>query len=166
MKRPITGFGIDTEGDWFAWLSCGHRQHVRHRPPFIDRPWVTTRAGRDSRMGWPLNCVRCDRLEWPNNLVLQCSTDGLSDTDNLQALLRPYAEAAGAWLSIAVERGSLHCVMDPLALDCRVTSDSPGIVPPQTEPRIMPDGDAVFSLQRWQVPQAPSEVTDERRPDT
>ncbi|HVT37151.1 MAG TPA: DUF3565 domain-containing protein [Nevskiaceae bacterium] len=25
-----------------AELECGHRQHVRHQPPGINRPWVTT----------------------------------------------------------------------------------------------------------------------------
>ena len=25
---------------------CGHRQHVRHNPPFVTRPWTVTAAGR------------------------------------------------------------------------------------------------------------------------
>lgn len=28
-----------------AFLSCGHKQHVRHRPPFFERPWITTERG-------------------------------------------------------------------------------------------------------------------------
>jgi hypothetical protein len=30
----ITGFHQDEEANWVAELSCGHQQHVRHRPPF------------------------------------------------------------------------------------------------------------------------------------
>jgi len=63
MQRPITGFHQDEHGDWVAELSCGHGQHVRHKPPFTLRPWVVTAAGRDSRLGTELDCVRCDRGE-------------------------------------------------------------------------------------------------------
>ncbi|MGJ8582028.1 MAG: DUF3565 domain-containing protein [Psychromonas sp.] len=60
MKQPITGYHLDKEAHWVAQLSCGHFQHVRHKPPFILRPWVTTITGRKSMIGHPLNCVKCD----------------------------------------------------------------------------------------------------------
>jgi len=60
MERRITGFTIDDEGHWVAELDCGHRQHMRHRPPFESRPWVTTPDGRVSRLGVTVNCRRCD----------------------------------------------------------------------------------------------------------
>lgn len=63
MKQPITGYHRDEQGDWIAELSCGHGQHVRHRPPFTLRPWVETAAGRDSMLGTELDCVRCGRGE-------------------------------------------------------------------------------------------------------
>lgn len=63
MERAITGFSLDQVGDWVAQLACGHRQHVRHRPPFQPRPWVTSLAGRRSRLGTPLECRLCDRAE-------------------------------------------------------------------------------------------------------
>jgi hypothetical protein len=63
VKRPITGFHLDEEGDWVAELACGHNQHVRHRPPWQLRPWVTTEEGRRSRIGIVLDCVKCDAGE-------------------------------------------------------------------------------------------------------
>ena len=69
MNRPITGFRLDDHGDWTALLSCGHAQHVRHIPPFMHRPWVTTASGRNSRLGEALHCVRCDRFELPERVV-------------------------------------------------------------------------------------------------
>ena len=60
MKHAITGFEKDDEGHWRAILECGHRQHVRHDPPLVERTWVLTQAGRDSRLGLELNCKRCD----------------------------------------------------------------------------------------------------------
>ena len=46
MLRRIAGFHQDSEGDWVAELDCLHTQHVRHRPPFQERPWILTEAGR------------------------------------------------------------------------------------------------------------------------
>jgi hypothetical protein len=62
MKRSITGFHIDSEGHWVAELECGHGQHMRHQPPWMERDWVLTEEGRQSRIGQLLKCVRCDEL--------------------------------------------------------------------------------------------------------
>jgi hypothetical protein len=63
VVRTIVGFHQDDVGDWVAELSCFHPQHVRHRPPFFDREWVTTEAGRAGRLGTDIECVLCDRAE-------------------------------------------------------------------------------------------------------
>jgi hypothetical protein len=60
MDRRIVGFSQDDEGHWVADLECGHRQHMRHRPPFENRPWVITAEGRATRIGAVVNCKRCD----------------------------------------------------------------------------------------------------------
>jgi hypothetical protein len=59
MQRAITGYHQDEHGDWVAELTCGHAQHVRHKPPFVERPWVTTKAGRQAHIGALLVCVLC-----------------------------------------------------------------------------------------------------------
>jgi hypothetical protein len=63
MLQPIIGYHLDEHGDWVADLACGHGQHVRHKPPFMLRPWVLTPEGRDEKLGTELDCVRCDRTE-------------------------------------------------------------------------------------------------------
>jgi Protein of unknown function (DUF3565) len=60
LERAIVGFDQDEVGDWVALLECGHRQHVRHQPPFRERPWVLTPEGRAGRIGSPLDCGVCD----------------------------------------------------------------------------------------------------------
>ncbi len=60
MEQPIIGFDQDEIGDWRAILACGHRQHVRHKPPLVSRPWVETEAGRNRFLGFKLNCLLCD----------------------------------------------------------------------------------------------------------
>lgn len=62
MEQDIVGYHLDVERHWVADLACGHKQHVRHDPPMVERPWVLTEAGRASRLGTRLNCKRCDEV--------------------------------------------------------------------------------------------------------
>ncbi len=57
---PSSASNRTSRGDWIALLECGHRQHVRHRPPWQEREWVVTAAGRRGRLGAPLECVDCE----------------------------------------------------------------------------------------------------------
>jgi len=59
MKQKIVGFQLDDEGDWVARLECGHNQHVRHNPPWQNRPWVIREAGRQKHIGSELSCKKC-----------------------------------------------------------------------------------------------------------
>lgn len=60
MKQKIRGYDKDDENHWRAILECGHRQHLRHDPPMTSREWVLTEKGRESRLGFELDCKRCD----------------------------------------------------------------------------------------------------------
>lgn len=59
VPRRIVGFHQDDVGDWVADLECGHAQHVRHDPPWQQRPWVITEAGRAAHLATVLHCVLC-----------------------------------------------------------------------------------------------------------
>lgn len=59
MERRITGFHTDEEEHWVAELDCGHTVHVRHDPPWQNRQWVLTQAGRDGMLGVVLDCKKC-----------------------------------------------------------------------------------------------------------
>lgn len=60
MQQAIIGFHQDEEQHWVADLACGHGQHVRHNPPWQNRPWVITIEGRKHMLGVMLNCLKCD----------------------------------------------------------------------------------------------------------
>lgn len=60
MQQKIDGFRQDDEGHWVARLECGHEQHVRHDPPWTNRPWVATAEGRAKTLGKVLQCRKCD----------------------------------------------------------------------------------------------------------
>jgi hypothetical protein len=61
VQREIVGYHQDGHGDWVAELACGHRQHVRHQPPFQLRPWVVDADGRRQRLGTLLECRLCEQ---------------------------------------------------------------------------------------------------------
>lgn len=62
MQQPIVSFALDDENHWFAYLACGHTQHVRHNPPWQNRPWVMTEERRNEKLGMMLECKLCDEL--------------------------------------------------------------------------------------------------------
>jgi len=59
----IVGFHQDEQQDWVADLSCGHAQHVRHRPPWMLRPWVIEEEGRRQHIGIQLMCKDCGQAD-------------------------------------------------------------------------------------------------------
>ncbi|OYP34353.1 DUF3565 domain-containing protein [Rhodopirellula sp. MGV] len=60
MKQAILSYHQDEDEHWVAELACGHNQHVRHQPPWMNREWVTTAEGRESMRGFRLDCKKCD----------------------------------------------------------------------------------------------------------
>ncbi|MCH9692035.1 MAG: DUF3565 domain-containing protein [Gammaproteobacteria bacterium] len=74
MYQAIVGYHLDSEQHWVAELRCGHTQHVRHDPPWTNRPWVMTLQGRKSMLGYELNCKQCDSAEAVNT-TRQSETD-------------------------------------------------------------------------------------------
>ncbi|ENV51317.1 hypothetical protein F953_01305 [Acinetobacter junii CIP 107470 = MTCC 11364] len=76
MQQAIVGFHLDEEGHYVADLACGHGQHVRHDPPWQNRPWVLTEQGRKEKLGVMLECKKCEeellflsRNVLPNNQI-------------------------------------------------------------------------------------------------
>ena len=131
MEREIVGFSQDDLGDWVAELECHHRQHVRHRPPFLPRPWVETEAGRAGHIGSNLVCPLCDGAELPAGLVI-VRTVGPFDESTLPAgLRRSHRVARGTWGMLRVIKGCAHFTMHthvPTERDLRAGDRQP--IPP------------------------------------
>jgi tellurite methyltransferase len=107
MRRPIAGFHQDDEGDWVAELDCLHSQHVRHRPPFQVREWVTTEERRAERIGTALDCPLCDRAELPDSLVVTGTAGPFDETTVPAGLRRAHQTPAGTWGLLRVLAGEV-----------------------------------------------------------
>lgn len=147
MRRRITGFHRDDVRDWVAELDCGHGQHVRHRPPFQNRPWVETGAGRAAKLGFELDCVRCDRLELPDGLRESRRTPVFTETSIPPGLRRDHATGTGVWALIHVVEGRLrYTITDPVEHAVDLGPGTPGVVAPGMRHHIEPLGAVRFFL--------------------
>ncbi len=75
MMQSIVRYHRDDEGAWVAVLGCGHGQHLRHDPPWMNREWVTTEQGRASMIGFQLDCKKCEEnapKDFPQSPIEDC----------------------------------------------------------------------------------------------
>ena len=144
MERPIVGYGQDEEGVPMAWLSCGHAQHIRHNPPFVNRPWVLTEEGRARMLGQPLNCVRCDELELPDDFVPYDRTETVTEADLAATPEATQPTLPGIWSTIVVQDGQLRLRIPRLAVDLELSPAQPGTIPPEVAYTLGPVGKVQF----------------------
>jgi len=150
MMRPIVGFAQDVEGHWVARLSCGHGQHTRHDPPFQERSWVLRQEGRDARIGTSLDCLRCDRREMPEGHAAYRRTAEFDASSVPDGLLRRHTTKAGVWGLIHVVRGRLAYHVDaPFHTHAVLEPGSPGVVLPEVEHCVAPEGEVAFFVEFW-----------------
>ena len=132
MDRKIIGFQRDLKNDWVAALACGHGQHVRHNPPFENRPWVTTADGRASKLGVLLNCKRCDELELPDDCIPYKRTAVFHAASVPAGLTSSHATKTGVWAKIRVLAGQLrYVVAEPINEVFIVDSEHVGLSRPK-----------------------------------
>ena len=152
MLRQITGFGQDSEEHWYAKLTCGHRQHVRHDPPLMSRPWVLTEEGREKIRGTELDCMRCDDFEWPDDLIWMKDSNIFERDTIPAAITKEHQTSAGVWARIVVSQGSVgYHVMAPCERDFVLTPESSGVVLPQVKHCLVPSGPVTVQIRFYRV---------------
>lgn len=154
----MLGFHLDDEGDWVAHLACGHTQHVRHRPPFQERPWVVDEAGRRGRLGSPLDCPLCDRAELPEGLDKLRSTPSWDADTMPPGLRKEHRLAAGIWAVLVVEEGQVRFRSRELTAcaDVTVAAGSAQAVPPEAPHTVELAPGTRFHLDILKVPAPPA----------
>lgn len=111
-ERAIAGFHQDDQEHWVADLECGHTQHVRHDPPWQQRPWVTTEAGRAQRIGAKLRCQLCLMPKLPAGLEETHRTAEHDSNSVPRGLLSSHRLRAGSWGQIVVLEGHVIYVIE------------------------------------------------------
>lgn len=149
----MTGFTTDAAGHWVAFLGCGHRQHVRHDPPLVERPWVTSEEGRRGRIGQFLDCVRCDAFEIPDDASVYKATAVFTEATVPAGLRKDHATKPGVWARIVVAEGRLrYDVQPPLARTFDLAPGTPGIVVPEVRHHVTPLESVRFHVEFLRAP--------------
>ena len=155
MLRLIAGFHQDEAGGWVAELSCLHGQHIRHSPPFQNRPWVLTDAGRQEHLGTEINCPLCDRAELPAGLQVT-RTAGPFDQDAIPpALRKDHVVGEGRWGRLRVLEGDVGFVMatDP-PMELQLRAGDVQAIPPGITHHLVVEQPAVVAVD-FLVPATP-----------
>jgi len=150
MDTTITGFHQDAEGDWVAELACGHGQHMRHRPPWTERPWVTTPGGRAGKLGAAIDCPLCDRIVMPANAAPYRRTATFTEETLPAALRSDHRTKAGTWAHIVVESGEVDYHVRGRVH--RIRPGRPGLVEPEIPHHVTPIGAARLHVEFFRVP--------------
>jgi tellurite methyltransferase len=144
----ICGFSRDEDDDWVAEVSCGHDQHVRHRPPFQLREWITDAVGRDSHVGTAIECSLCDRAELPLGLRPLWSTPTWDEHSVPHGLLRAHTVVPRTWGRIVVRDGELRFAASTNPkIDVVLGPRDVQAIPPDVEHEMHPVGSVHFSVQ-------------------
>lgn len=130
VARHILGFATDHAGDWVCRLDCGHRRHIRHRPPLSDYPWIVDSSARAAKIGAPIECERCGRGELPDDAAAYRTTAEFDETTLPAGLRRDHTTAVGVWGRAEVLAGRLRFVMPALAVDRELAAGDAAIIPP------------------------------------
>ncbi len=143
MKRKIIGYHQDEKQDWVADLDCFHGQHVRHEPPFFNRPWSDTAEGRASKLGEVLDCKRCDDLEFPEGLAEYKRTPEFTQDTIPKGLLKNHTTKLGTWGKVHVLQGALLYTPEGQP-STRVHEGETANIPPEMLHHVAADGDVRF----------------------
>ena len=159
MERAIVDYHLDDLGEWVAHLTCGHRQHIRHQPPFRERPWILDPAGRTAHLGTVLNCPLCDGAESPEGLAPLRTTSSWDDQTVPAGLQRGHRLPEGTWGRLVVESGAVRFCAPGLDLGDQETitlvePTTPQWIPPGAVHHVEPVGHSRFHLELFEVPPA------------
>lgn len=139
----------DDDGDtWIAWLDCGHRRHVRHRPPLSAYPWVVSETGRAARIGTSIECGRCSQRIWPEGFELHRTSRVFTHDDVPDALRSDHRTRAGVWGKLRVLEGALQLdFQSALGVSDELSPGVDGVIPPEVPHRVVLDGPVRFVVE-------------------
>jgi len=147
MQTTIVGFHQDEQRDWVAELSCEHGQHMRHRPPWELRPWVTTEEGRRQKLGQAIDCPLCDQIVMPATAKEYKRTATFTEETLPAALRADHRTKASTWARIVVEAGALEYHTRNRVH--RLEPGQTGLVEPERPHHVTPLGAVRVHVEFW-----------------
>lgn len=113
-----------------------------------------TGAGRRSKLGEFLNCVRCDRCEMPESFIPYKKTPVFTENSIPAGLRKDHSTKAGVWAKIVITAGRLRYYVEALNAEAELSPVRPGIVVPGVLHRVEPVGTVRFFVEFYRAPDA------------
>jgi len=63
VARRILRIHDESPSSCVVELECGHRRHVRDRPPLERHPWVRDPVARQAKIGAAIECGLCKPVD-------------------------------------------------------------------------------------------------------
>jgi len=147
MRRFITAYGNDEDGHVVAVLDCGHGRHMRHEPPASLRAWVNDAQGRADRKGEAVDCLKCDRMELPEEAEAYKTTAWWTHETVPKGVLGNHRTRPGTWGRVEVAEGRIRYVAGPpAAVNAVLEAGDTGIVVPEHPHHVELMGPARFRV--------------------
>lgn len=113
VPRTIVELSREAEAEVILGLDCGHRRHVRHRPPLSEHPWVLDDSSSEARVGGSIECLRCGQRLLPEGARVYRRTSTFDESTVPAGLLGDHATKAGTWGRLVVEDGQVDLWFAP-----------------------------------------------------
>ena len=152
IERRIVAVHEEAPGTCIVELDCGHRRHVRDRPPFETHPWVHDDAERRARVGSAIECGLCAACVRPQDA--QRYREGPSwDASSVPAgLLDRHRLKAGVWGELVVRAGRVRLHYDaPIDRVVDLEAGQVAAIPPEVVHRLELTGDVELRLDFLRV---------------
>ena len=104
-------------------------------------------------LGKELDCVRCDRMEWPDGLTTYRLTPEFDEASIPDRLRSEHATKRGVWGRIHVLEGALTYHVDaPIHRSFRIDPASSAVIIPEVRHRVEPGTAVRFFVEFARVP--------------
>jgi tellurite resistance-related uncharacterized protein len=150
IDRAIVAVQEESPGTCVVELDCGHRRHVRDRPPLERHSWVRDPATRAARVGQRIECGRCDALERPA-AASRYREGPIWDQGTVpRGLLGAHRLAPGVWGELTIVDGRVRLrFLPPLDRVHELGIGDTVSIPPEVPHQLELVGDVRLRLDFW-----------------
>lgn len=149
IERKILSIEEETNEEFVASLSCGHKRHLRHDPPRETRPRLLDSQEREAIIGTQIDCGRCLQRLIPDGFEPYFEKE--FDTNSVpEGLLQDHSLKPAVWGKLSLKRGSAEFVEGESYHQIRAGQSM--VVLPEIVHYLKPGKDMAAILQFFRAP--------------
>jgi tellurite resistance-related uncharacterized protein len=132
IPRRIVAIDPESDDSCVVQLDCGHRRHVRDRPPLEVHPWVRDPTARAARVGTSIECGWCEACRRPDGVTRYREGPQWDATTIPAGLRASHSLRAGVWGELVVHSGRIRLrYLAPLDRTLELGPGDTASIPPE-----------------------------------